>query len=153
MGGAARASVSSATKNAMHAHSKAIPTRRIAETVFRIFRRVKADHPWIFPAHRKPAEHISRLNTAHDAVCERAGLAFVLYDLRHTFATRMAEAGVDLATLASILGHSSIRIVQRYIHPTAEHKKNAMAKHAETMRRSQAANLQFDWQHANERVN
>lgn len=101
---------------------------------------------WIFPASRKAGEHVGRLNNAHDAVCKKAGLAFVLYDFRHTFATRMAQAGVDLATLASILGHSSIRIVQRYVHPTAEHKKAAMATYAETMRRSQAANLQFDWQ-------
>jgi integrase len=108
---------------------------------------------WIFPASRKPSEHVGRLNNAHNAVCEKAGLTFVLYDLRHTFATRMAEAGVDLATLAAILGHSSIRIVQRYVHPTADHKKAAMAKYAETMRRSQAANLQFDWQHGSERVN
>ena len=100
---------------------------------------------WIFPASRRSGEHVGRLN-------EKAGLSFVLYDLRHTFATRMAEAGVDLATLASILGHSSIRIVQIYVHPTADHKKAAMAKYAETMRRSQAANLQFDWQHSSDRV-
>lgn len=92
------------------------------------------------------------MNSAHDAVCEKAGVAFVLYDFRHTFATRLAQAGVDLATLAAILGHSSIRIVQRYVHPTAEHKKAAMATYAETMRRSQAANLQFDWQHGSEKV-
>jgi site-specific recombinase XerD len=40
----------------------------------------------------------------------------------------MAQAGVDLATLAAILGHSSIRIVQRYVHPTADHKKEAMRR-------------------------
>jgi integrase len=50
----------------------------------------------------------------------------VLYDFRHTFATRLAQARIDLATLAAILGHGSIRMVQRYVHPTADHKRNAM---------------------------
>ena len=116
-------------------------------------RMTAAESSWIFPASRKAGEHVARLSNAHNAVCEKAGLAFVLYDLRHTFATRMAQAGIDLATLAAILGHSSIRIVQRYVHPTEEHKKAAMATYAETMRKSQAANLQFDWQHASEKVN
>jgi len=42
----------------------------------------------------------------------------------------MAQVGVDLATLAAILGHASIRIVQRYVHPTAEHKPSAMERYA-----------------------
>jgi len=41
----------------------------------------------------------------------------------------MAQAGVDLASLA---GHSALRIVQKYVHPTAEHKKQAMAHSART---------------------
>jgi integrase len=87
--------------------------------------------PWIFPSKRKPGQHVTRLNNAHDRVCQNAAkdgtpLTFVLYDLRHTFATRMAQVGVDLATLAAILGHNSIRIVERYVHPVAEHKRMAM---------------------------
>ena len=84
---------------------------------------------WLFPSRRLPGQHVKRLNTTHDKVCEKAGLNFVLYDFRHSFATRMAQAGVDLATLAAILGHSSIRIVERYVHITAEHRRQAMRRY------------------------
>jgi hypothetical protein len=40
----------------------------------------------------------------------------------------MAEEGIDFATLAKILRHNSIRIVERYVHPTDEHKRSAMVR-------------------------
>src|SRR5208282_1124987 len=94
-------------------------------------RRLQRDSKWVFPSPKKPGRHISRMNSAHDRLCEKSEeggtiIPFVIYDLRHTFATRMAQAGVDLATLAAILGHNSLRIVQKYVHPTAEHKRRAM---------------------------
>jgi len=46
---------------------------------------------------------------------------------------RIAQAGVDLATLAAILGYGSILMVQRYVHPTAEHKRQAMARYDEIL--------------------
>jgi site-specific recombinase XerD len=40
----------------------------------------------------------------------------------------MAQAGVDLVTLAAMLGHSKINMVMRYAHPTEEHQFAALAK-------------------------
>jgi len=72
---------------------------------------------------------IVKLNNAHYGARKRAGLKkFRIYDLRHTFASRMAMAGVDLVTLAALLGHSRIEMVMRYAHPVEEHKIDAMRK-------------------------
>lgn len=101
-------------------------------------RRMSGQSTWIFPAPRKPGHHLGRLNNVHDRVCAKADLSFVLYDLRHTFATRMAQARVDLATLAAILGHASIRIVQRYVHPAEEHQRAAMLSYAAILQTEQA---------------
>ena len=72
---------------------------------------------------------IVKVNNAHTATVNRSGVShFRLYDLRHTWATRAAMAGVDLVTLAAMLGHSRVQMVMRYAHPTEEHQFQAMQK-------------------------
>jgi len=72
---------------------------------------------------------VVKLNAAHNGAVKRSEVrAFRLYDLRHTFATRAAEAGVDLVTLAAMLGRSRVQMVMRYAHPSEEHQFNAMRK-------------------------
>ena len=39
--------------------------------------------------------------------------------LRHTFATRFLQNGGDVATLASLLGHTNVATTTRYLHPNA----------------------------------
>ena len=51
---------------------------------------------------------------------------FHFHDLRHTAATRMADAGADPFTLAAILGHSDIRMTARYTHATDQAKRRAV---------------------------
>jgi hypothetical protein len=53
---------------------------------------------------------------------------FRLYDFRHTFGSRSAMTGVDLATPKEPMGHTSITTTMRYVHPTPEHKRQAMEK-------------------------
>ena len=72
---------------------------------------------------------IIHVNRAHTSAVERCGIRpFRLYDLRHTWASRAAMAGVDLVTLAALLGHSRLALVQRYCHPTEQHQFEAMQK-------------------------
>ncbi len=47
--------------------------------------------------------------------------------LRHGFATRCIESGVDVKTLSSILGHSKVSLtLDLYVHPNQEQKKKAV---------------------------
>ncbi len=83
----------------------------------------------IFPHRKDPHRPMLKANNAHDAAIEKSGLErFRLYDLRHTWATRAAMSGIDLVTLAAMLGHSRIQMVLRYAHPTDKHQAEAMRK-------------------------
>lgn len=94
------------------------------------------DSPWVFPSDRKPGRPVAKLQGPHDRVCREAEVSFVIYDLRHTFATRMVESGVDLPTVAAILGHENLRTISRYVHPTAEAQRMAMERYEAAQNRT-----------------
>jgi len=49
--------------------------------------------------------------------------------LRHTFATRAVDRGMDIKTLSAILGHADVCFTMKmYVHPSLEHKKDQMEK-------------------------
>jgi integrase len=45
---------------------------------------------------------------------------FVLHSLRHTFGTRLGESGAEAFTIMKLMGHSSVTVSQRYVHPSPE---------------------------------
>jgi len=54
--------------------------------------------------------------------------------LRHTFATRAAECGVDIKTVSELLGHKNVSItINRYTHSMWETKKKAVFKISKLM--------------------
>jgi integrase len=44
----------------------------------------------------------------------------VLHSLRHTYGTQLGEGGADAFSIMCLMGHSSVTISQRYVHPTPE---------------------------------
>ena len=67
------------------------------------------------------------LKKGFKAACRRASIKGMrFHDLRHTFATRLVERGVDLITVKELLGHSSVRITERYTHSNQDRKREAV---------------------------
>jgi len=69
-----------------------------------------------------PSEALTRLNASnisrslHLALKKAKMTDFHFHDLRHTCATRMVQAGVDLYKVQRLLGHKSPIMTQRYAH-------------------------------------
>ncbi|MBQ6016437.1 MAG: site-specific integrase [Clostridiales bacterium] len=54
---------------------------------------------------------------------------YTFHALRHTYATRCIESGIDPKVVSELLGHSSVTItLNRYVHPTMELKKRCVER-------------------------
>jgi integrase len=84
----------------------------------------------LYPHRCDPNLPLNNIHRGHHNAIRAAGIkpGFRLYDFRHTFGSRSAMAGVDLATLKELMGHSTITTTMRYVHPTPEHKRKAAEK-------------------------
>ncbi|MEI8390777.1 MAG: tyrosine-type recombinase/integrase [bacterium] len=99
----------------------------MSDTVYNSLKEHSKDGEYVFtnPMTGEPYNDIKR---AFTRACNDAGIEKLrIHDLRHTAATRMVSAGIDLVVVASILGHSDIRITaSRYAHPLPENKIKAI---------------------------
>lgn len=81
----------------------------------------------VFP--NAEGKQLDNVQTSWENLMRNAKIkAFRFHDLRHSFASKLAMAGVDLNTIRELLGHSDIKMTLRYSHLAAEHKADAVAR-------------------------
>ncbi|MBA3767318.1 MAG: site-specific integrase [Acidobacteria bacterium] len=76
---------------------------------------------------RRTGRQLVEIKKGFTAACGRANIHdFHFHDLRHTAASRLAETGADITTIAEILGHSSLSMTKRYTHSNEDRKRRAL---------------------------
>ena len=87
--------------------------------------RGKEEGDYLFGETRRVFMNPKTLTTRYYRVLEAGKLRRVsFHTLRHTFATRCIEGGMDIKTLSEILGHSSVKLtLERYVHSSMDFKK------------------------------
>jgi len=86
----------------------------------------RLDIPFVFhdPSTGKPYHDVKR---SFKTALRRAGIKdFKFHDLRHTFASHLVMAGVDLTTVSRLLGHRTLTMTLSYAHLAPSHKVKAV---------------------------
>jgi integrase len=112
------------------AKNKRVRNMPLTDRVVEVLGHWNLGHGYVF--HREDGTRLSEtwLDQQHAQV--RALLKFpedfVLHSLRHTFGTRLAESGADAFTIMKLMGHSTVAVSQRYVHPSPESLERAVER-------------------------
>jgi integrase len=95
----------------------------LAETLSDIVRSIDSQYVFV-DSHGKPYNHIRE---AFASACRRIGVTdFRFQDLRHTFASHLVKAGIEISTVSKLLGHKSMAMTLRYSYLAPDQMKAAV---------------------------
>ncbi len=101
-------------------------TMRAAGIVHRYLERTRSEHLFVSKAGRPYT--CAEVNRALQRAAVKAGISNIcVYTLRHTFISRLVQAGVSLPEVAALAGHQDIRMTMRYAHLAPQHLRNSIA--------------------------
>ena len=115
--------------NTKSGRRRSIPLNREARQALLNRARFRAercpDSQWVF-AH-KDGTRVQSVKRSFTAACEKAGIKdFRVHDLRHTCASWLVSSGQPLPAVRDLLGHSTIKMTERYAHLSPENVRLAV---------------------------
>jgi len=118
---------------------RVIPLDRVAVKLLTwIRKRSEGDH--VFLNHRKTPWNKDSLALRVSRAREKAGVSAdaKLYGVRHAFGTKAIVAGVDLKTVSELMGHTTTRMTEHYVHLAGQTAHLAAAMRLANARRPNA---------------
>lgn len=115
-------------RNAKNSKPRNVPLTARAVEVLR--RRNPADDGLVFHHPDGRPLYQTWLNQQHSALRVLLKMLddFVPHSFRHTFGTRLGETGADAFTIMKLMGHSSVTVSQRYVHPSPQAMENVVSR-------------------------
>lgn len=116
--------------NTKNGKRRSIPINSEARLALLDLARYRAEHcpasPWVF-VHAN-GDRLQSVDKAYRSLVKQVGIEnFRIHDLRHTCASWLVSAGVQLPAVRDLLGHSSIQMTERYAHLSPENVRAAVS--------------------------
>ena len=115
-------------RHSKNSKSRNIPLTKRAVEVLRTLGPAKTGYVF----HRGDGQPIYQtwLNQQHSELRTllKLPVEFVPHSFRHTYGTRLGESGADAFTIMRLMGHSSVTVSQKYVHPSPETMERAVQR-------------------------
>ena len=102
----------------------------LSDTLFETLRLIPRhiSSPYVFTNPKTGTKYTNAFNNnGWQALLRRTGIESLrFHDLRHTFASRLAQAGVPLLAIMELMGHASITMTMRYAHLAPSNRRAAV---------------------------
>jgi integrase len=115
-------------EDAKTGQTRHVPLNSEAARVAKVWKSLSDPDGYVFVrSDDSDSQPLSYIRKAWTGVLDAAGVKrFRFHDLRHTFASNLVMAGVDINTVRELLGHKSIAMTLRYAHLAPQHKAAAV---------------------------
>jgi len=101
-------------------------TTRAADIIHRYLEGARSEHLFVSTAGHPYT--CAAVNRVLQRAAVKVGVSDIcLYTLRHSFISRLVQAGVSLPEVAALAGHRDIRMTMRYAHLAPHHLRNSIA--------------------------